>query len=384
MVALLCVGSAINYADRVNISIAVVDMSRAFGWDMRVQAVVLSCFFWGYLCSQVVGALLAQRYGGKLILGAAALCWSVLTCLTPAAAASGSFALLVLCRVALGAAEGFLIPVNSHLVAAWVPEGERGRALTAIQTGCHVGTLCAFTFSPQIMVGYGWPWCFYVFGSVGFVWCGIWACFGADKQQRKVVGPGVMLLHREGRGGGGAWPSTRARLAYGEGSIVQQLWEQAAMAKRMASSKAVWAITLSHYSANVGNYVGLAWFPTYFHQQWGIERGDLGVTMVPYLCVLPMTIATGILADRVVAKVHVHPCQLRALHPCVARVAWLPRPRSRVNRTLILGVRAAEEEAPPERGSGGGGLGAALNPQALRKRPIRPFCVTPQPVHTCL
>ena len=286
IVALLSVCSAINYADRVNISIAVVDMSRVFEWDMRTQSVVLSCFFWGYLCSQVVGALLAQRYGGKLVLGAATFAWSVLTCLTPAAASSGSFLLLVLCRVLLGAAEGFLIPVNSHLVAAWVPPAERGRAITAIQAGCHAGTLCAFTLSPKIMVRSGWQWCFYIFGSLGYVWLGFWVVFGADKRRRRVVGPGVMLsspsalqssprcvLGSCGAGGGG-WSS-----------IVQQLRKQFIQASAMLQSGAVWAIASSHYAANVGNYIGLAWFPTYFHRAWKVERGDLGVIMIPYLCV---------------------------------------------------------------------------------------------------
>ena len=56
---------------QVNISIAVVEMKTSFGWSMATQAIVLSSFFWGYICSQVVGALLAQRYGGKAVLGAA-------------------------------------------------------------------------------------------------------------------------------------------------------------------------------------------------------------------------------------------------------------------------------------------------------------------------
>lgn len=46
-VALVALCSAINYADRVNISIAVVDMKQAFKWDMATQAFVLSSFFWG-------------------------------------------------------------------------------------------------------------------------------------------------------------------------------------------------------------------------------------------------------------------------------------------------------------------------------------------------
>ena len=46
-VGLFALCSAINYADRVNISIAVVDMKQTFQWDMATQGFVLSSFFWG-------------------------------------------------------------------------------------------------------------------------------------------------------------------------------------------------------------------------------------------------------------------------------------------------------------------------------------------------
>ena len=59
-------------------------------WETRIYGVGTdeSCcvrlVLWAAdICSQVTGALLAQRYGGKIVLGSAGLAWSVLTCLTP-------------------------------------------------------------------------------------------------------------------------------------------------------------------------------------------------------------------------------------------------------------------------------------------------------------
>lgn len=131
------------------------------------------------ICSQVTGALLAQRYGGKVVLGSAGLAWSVLTCLTPPAASFG-LAPLIACRVLLGVAEGFLIPVNSHIVASWVPAEERGRAVSAVIAGCNCGTVAAFLLSPLIMVSLGWPYCFYIFGSTGLVWYAVWQVYAED------------------------------------------------------------------------------------------------------------------------------------------------------------------------------------------------------------
>ncbi|XP_014675137.1 PREDICTED: putative inorganic phosphate cotransporter isoform X2 [Priapulus caudatus] len=32
-------------------------------WDKRTQGLILSSFFWGYLCTQIPGGLLAKKYG---------------------------------------------------------------------------------------------------------------------------------------------------------------------------------------------------------------------------------------------------------------------------------------------------------------------------------
>lgn len=43
----------------------------------------MSAFFWGYMPAQVVGGYLSDKYGGEVILGAAAFVWSLLTLAVP-------------------------------------------------------------------------------------------------------------------------------------------------------------------------------------------------------------------------------------------------------------------------------------------------------------
>ena len=57
------------YIDRVNISVAIIPMAADLDWGMRTQGMVLSSFFVGYLLLQIVGGLLADRFGGKVVLG---------------------------------------------------------------------------------------------------------------------------------------------------------------------------------------------------------------------------------------------------------------------------------------------------------------------------
>ena len=73
----------ICYIDRVNISVAIIPMAEDLGWGMQQQGTVLSAFFAGYILLQVVGGRLADRYGGKAVLGTGVVLWSLFTMLTP-------------------------------------------------------------------------------------------------------------------------------------------------------------------------------------------------------------------------------------------------------------------------------------------------------------
>src|SRR5690606_38545604 len=76
----------ICYIDRVNISVAAVAMQDEFGWDETTKGMVLSSLFVGYLALQVASGWLANRIGGRIVLGVAVVWWSVFTMLTPPAA----------------------------------------------------------------------------------------------------------------------------------------------------------------------------------------------------------------------------------------------------------------------------------------------------------
>lgn len=105
MVALVGSCSVLNYADRVNLSVAVIPMAAAFRWDAPAQGVVLSAFFWGYAPAQLLGAAACRRWGAVRVLAAAAAAWSLFTAATPAAASAG-WAWLLACRILLGLGEG--------------------------------------------------------------------------------------------------------------------------------------------------------------------------------------------------------------------------------------------------------------------------------------
>lgn len=70
------------YALRVSLSVAIVAMTQKvnvtlengtiveeqeFDWDSKQQGLVLSSFFYGYIWTQLVGGILAARFGGHIV-----------------------------------------------------------------------------------------------------------------------------------------------------------------------------------------------------------------------------------------------------------------------------------------------------------------------------
>ena len=108
------------YIDRVNISVAIIPMAEEFGWDQSTQGLVLSSFFVGYLLTQIAGGWLADRFGGKVVLGFGVVFWSAFTIITPAAAFAG-LSMLLLSRVGMGLGEAVTFPSIYSLFARWLP-----------------------------------------------------------------------------------------------------------------------------------------------------------------------------------------------------------------------------------------------------------------------
>ncbi len=69
---------------------------------------VLSSFFYGYIITQIPGGLLAQRIGGRWVFGIGIVMTAVLTLLTPIAAYTNVW-LLVVVRALEGFFEVFLL-----------------------------------------------------------------------------------------------------------------------------------------------------------------------------------------------------------------------------------------------------------------------------------
>ena len=57
-------------------------MQEQFGWSELQVGIVLGTFYVGYMISMTLGGYLADKYGGKKVLGYALIIWSLFTIVT--------------------------------------------------------------------------------------------------------------------------------------------------------------------------------------------------------------------------------------------------------------------------------------------------------------
>mgnify|MGYP000377123419 FL=1 len=183
------------YIDRIIISLAIIEMKPEFGWDDSAKGTILSAFFVGYLVMQVLGGLLANKFGGRNVFLWAVLIWSAFTIATPFAAYS-SFSMLVFARFIVGFGEGAAFPAVYSLIGNWMRKDEVTRSIGFMSAASTIGTIFALIVAGLMIKSYGWTSVFYIFGSLGFVWALFWfwkvpkkAIISEDRLQDLVSSP---------------------------------------------------------------------------------------------------------------------------------------------------------------------------------------------------
>lgn len=311
IVALLFFSFVICNVDRVAISVAILPMAGVYGWSPSTVGVIQSAFFWGYVLTQILGGWAADKYGGKVVLGAGVLVWSLMTFLTPAAANAGLIPLLA-ARALLGVGEGVAMPAMNQLVSSWVPEKERSRSLSLIYSGMYAGSALGLWLCPLLIEAFGWPSVFYTFGSLGAVWWLGWQAVAASSPAASTrisaaeaafiqAGLSTTLSDSDDEaaagaaaeeGGGALAPAAAA------GDPPPSVpW------RALLTSRATWAIFISHFCVTWGYFVLLTWLPTYFNQELGFElSASAFFSVLPWLAMFVCANLGGTIADGLLGR----------------------------------------------------------------------------------
>lgn len=149
-------------------SVAILPMAQQFGWSPSVAGLVQSSFFWGYMLSQIPAGFLANKFSGRWVLPGGVGVWSGFTAAVPLL--TSTLPSLCVSRAAVGFGEGVAPSAVNDIVAKTIPQHERGRAISTIFGGLHIGSILGLVLAPPLIKALGWPSVFYAFGALGLVW----------------------------------------------------------------------------------------------------------------------------------------------------------------------------------------------------------------------
>lgn len=284
LIALCFVATFICYIDRVNISVAIIPMAEEYGWSGTTKGLVLSSFFIGYMGAMIPSGWLANRIGGRLMLGLALIGWSLFTFLTPIAAGI-AFSALIATRILMGVGEAASFPAVYNLLARWVPKSERSRAAAINLTGIPLGTIFALSTTGWLVANHGWQSVFYVFGILGIGFAVLW----------------FWMIHPR--------PSAHPTISERERALLSPVEAQIGQDRdpipwgRLFSHSAVWALVINHFCSNWSLYLMLAWLPSYFRDAQHLSIAGSGIFAVgPWVSFFVVGNLGAALADRLIAR----------------------------------------------------------------------------------
>jgi ACS family glucarate transporter-like MFS transporter len=277
--------AAITFLDRVNISITGRFIEQEFHLTHIQLGWVFSAFILGYALFQAPGGRLADRYGPARVMAAAILWYALFTSLTAWTPASVPNALLLLLavRFLLGTGEACVFPSSNRLVAAWIPNQERGLANGIIFAGVGAGAATAPPIISHIIDHYGWHWSFWFTAILGVGAAMVWFLIARDRpEDHPWMTPEELAHIRAGI------PKTAGPA--GTGAVP---W------RAIFRSKEVLAVSASYFCYCYVAYLFFSWFFTYLREVRGLDlKASAVYGMLPFIAMTTCSPLGGIISDR--------------------------------------------------------------------------------------
>ena len=167
----LLTGLFVAYLDRTNLSVALPSVAQDLGFSGArfplMSSWVLTIFLIGYALANVVGGVATRKLEPKTVVMASFAIWSTATLF---AGLANGVAVMLICRLILGIAEGVYWPQMSRFVRDWFAPDELSKANSIIQYyGQYLALATGFLLLTPIYDAFGWRTLFFLTGAIGLV-----------------------------------------------------------------------------------------------------------------------------------------------------------------------------------------------------------------------
>ncbi|XP_054784488.1 probable anion transporter 5 [Prosopis cineraria] len=294
IVVLTFVCTSVCYIERVGFSIAYTVAADAAGVNQSSKGAILSTFYYGYACSQVPGGWAAQKIGGRTVLLLSFVSWSLTCALLPLD--PNRVFVLIIARLLVGVAQGFIFPSIHTVLAQWVPPHERSRSVSLTTSGMYLGAAMGMLVLPSLVKLRGPESIFVAEAAMGGLWSLLWFTYGSDPPRIEhpkatASGFGELLLPIKGK--------LRSKVENARISVrtAKIPWV------KILTSLPIWAIVVNNFTFHYGLYVLMNWLPTYFELGLKLSLQDMGSSkMMPYLNMFIFSNIGGVVADYLITK----------------------------------------------------------------------------------
>jgi MFS family permease len=275
MAAMLFLLVAINFIDKVVLGLVATPLMAELGLSPAQYGMLAGSFFFLFALTGVAGGFLSNRWPTRWLLLAMALLWAVVQL---PIAYSSSLAMLIACRVLLGAGEGPAQPVAIHACYKWFPDERRNLPVSVFQQGGVFGMVVAGIAVPWIDAQWGWRTNFIVLAVLGFAWAVLWLVVGRE---------GPLDAHATKQAAVTNPSSAAARIRYRE----------------LLTDRTVMCIIALHFAAFLTLALVLTWLPAYLNQGLGYAPKQAGqVFAAVLLASAPVSLALSAWSQRLMMR----------------------------------------------------------------------------------
>lgn len=294
IIILTFICTCVCYIERVGFSIAYTAAADAAGVDQSRKGMILSTFYYGYACSQVPGGWVAQKIGGRRVLLFSFVLWSLTCAFVPLD--PNRVIVLIVARLLVGIAQGFIFPSIHTVLAQWVPPHERSRSVSLTTSGMYFGAAAGMLMLPSLVKLQGPQSVFLVEATLGAMWSLLWFKYASDPPRSEhpkatASGFGEPLLPTNGN------QNKNVEIG-GRPTITPKIpW------KKIIFSLPIWAIVANNFTFHYALYVLMNWLPTYFELGLNQSLQEMGSSkMMPYLNMFLFSNIGGVVADHLITR----------------------------------------------------------------------------------
>jgi MFS transporter, ACS family, hexuronate transporter len=253
---MLFLATALNYADRLVLSIVSVDIREEFALSPQDYSEIVALFLLAYAIMYAGSGWIIDRLGTKRGFAVFIFAWSVSQALH--AFATGKWSLGAY-RFMLGLTEPANWPAAAKAVSEWFPPAHRALGVGIFNAGSSIGSAIAPPLVAWITVSHGWRAAFVVTGLMGLVWLAAWlVLYDPPHKNRWITAREYAALAPQLPPPPETRPAERINVL------------------RVFTARGCWSLTVARFFTDPVIYFVIFWLPEYLRNERQFNLAEVG------------------------------------------------------------------------------------------------------------